>query len=439
MDRLRRPSLSERRVEGRALRDRLSRKEQADWKLAGNRPDPIEVLTAAVADRDADALPLRWGRMAASPFAFFRGNTALMAQDLGGLPTTGLACQLCGDAHILNLGAYAAPNQGLVFDLNDFDETCRGPWEWDLKRLAVSLMLGGQDAGHSPAECSEAVRACGEAYRQALHQFAELGAADLARTDIDPGDGHVALGSIFEKATRDTPTRLLEKAVEQGAGGRTFRPLLPGLRPLGGSEGLPFLASWDLYRSTLSPAWSQVLDRYVPTAFGRRISGCGSLGVRNVLVLCEGHFPEDVLFLEFKAQPGSAWRAFTLADPETHRGQAVAAGQQRLQTWSDPFLGWTTVDGMPFLVRQWSDHKASLSTDDLRGDVLVSYARTCGTILAKGHARTGEAGHLSGYVGASAKLDDALLRFAAGYSEQVLVDWEALKAAVGSGKLQASP
>lgn len=431
-------TLAERRAEGEALRERLPRKDQALWEPDPHRPDPVSVLSAAVAQRDADALRFRWGRMAASPFTFLRGNAALMARDLGRRPVTGLTCQLCGDPHVLNLGAYAAPNLGLVFDLNDFDETCRGPWEWDLKRLAVSVVLAGQGAGHDASACEDAVRACGEAYRHALHRFAEMGAGELARADVDPGDGHAALDPLFDKAARDTPAHLLEKAVETAAEGRRFRALPPGLTPLSEAESLPYLGAWGDYQASLAPAWRQALSAYTFLAFARRVSGCGSMGVRNVLALGEGTSADDVLFLEFKAQPGSAWHPFALPDPERHRGQAVAAGQQRLQTWSDPFLGWTTVQGTPFLVRQWSDHKASLGTEELTGSVLESYARICGTILAKGHARSGDAGRLSGYVGHSDKLDEAWVHFAAAYAEQVHRDWDALQEAIRTGRLDAS-
>ena len=436
MQTVRRPTLDERRAEGRALRDRLSRKDQADWKPAFDRPDAVSVLTAAVRGRDEDALPIRWARMAASPFYFFRGNAALMAWDLGRTPTTGLLSQLCGDPHILNLGAFAAPDGDLIFDLNDFDETCRGPWEWDLKRMVVSIILGGVDAGHGSESCLDAVRSCVESYRMALHRYAELGAADLARASLAPVDGHQTLGPIFEKAARDTPTKLFEKAMDPER--RTFLELPPGLRPLDERDSRPFLSAVAEYQHTLNPAWRQAFSRYTPTAFGRRISGCGSLGVRNVLMLCEGHGSEDLLFLEFKAQPGSAWAAYTEPDPETHRGQAVSSGQQRLQTWSDPFLGWTTVDEAPYLVKQWSNHKASLSTEDLKGDELEAYARICGTILAKGHARSGDSARLSGYVGHSTNLDEAMAAFATVYASQVLQDWEALKAAIRAGQLEAT-
>lgn len=429
------PTLDVQQAEGRALREGLSRKDQADWKAAPNRPDAVSVLKSAVMGRDEDALLLRWGRMAASPFTFFRGNASLMAQDLGHSPTVGLSCQLCGDPHILNLGAFAAPDGDLIFDLNDFDETCRGPWEWDLKRMVVSVVLGGEDAGHGAQSCASAVRSCVEAYRQAMHRFAQLGAAELARACLVPGDGHSTLGPIFEMAACDTPARLFEKAMDPRGG--AFRELRPGLRPLQEFEAAPFRASLQAYQATLPPAWRQAFGHYTPTAFGRRIAGCGSMGVRNVLMFCEGPGPADLLFLEFKAQPGSSWAAFTEPDLEAHRGEAVTCGQQRLQTWSDPFLGWTTVDGPPFQVKQWSNHKASLSTDELKGDELEAYARICGTILAKGHARSGHPGRLSGYVGHSETLDEAMAAFAATYAVQVHRDWEALKAAIQAGTLEA--
>jgi uncharacterized protein (DUF2252 family) len=430
-----RPSPDTRRAEGRALREVLRREDQGAWRPAQDRPDIIGLLVAAVASRHPHLLPIRWARMAQSPFYFYRGNAALMAYDLKPWPRAGLEAQLCGDAHLLNFGAFAKPDGGLVFDLNDFDETCRGPFEWDLKRLAASLVLAGREAGHGDGPCADAVRAACRAYRQALDRYADLRVLELAREEIGPQHGHEPLDPIFEKARRDTPARLMEKAIEEDGDGLRFRTKGPFLRPLDAAAAAPFRAAFAEYHGTLGPARQQVLDSYRPAAFGRRVSGCGSLGVTDVLVLMFGNGQDDPLFLEFKAQHGSVWEA---APPGTHAGRHAAEGQHRMQTWADPFLGWTTAGGMAFLVKQWSDHKASMDVADLAGGVFEGYAALCATVLAKAHARSGDPARLAGYLGDSETLDRALADFARTYADRATADWEAFKDALAAGRLEAA-
>lgn len=430
-----RPGPAVRRAEGKARRDLLRREDQGAWRPAPERPDPVDLLVAAVAHRHPDLLPIRWARMAASPFYFYRGNAALMAFDLRPWPVAGLEAQLCGDAHLLNFGAFAKPDGALVFDLNDFDETCRGPFEWDLKRLVASLVLAGREAGHGEGACGDAVRAAVRAYRQALDRYAELKVLDLAREELGPQHGHGPLDPIFEKARRDTPARLLEKAIEEAGGGPRFRTKGPFLRPLDEPAAAPFRAAFAEYHGTLGPARQQVLDAYVAAAFGRRVSGCGSLGVTDVLVLMFGNGPDDPLFLEFKAQHGSVWEA---APAGTHAGRHAAEGQHRMQTWADPFLGWTSAGETALLVKQWSDHKASMDVADLAGGVFEGYSALCATVLAKAHARSGDPARLAGYLGDSEAFEAALAAFALGYADRATADWEAFKGAIAAGRLEAA-
>jgi uncharacterized protein (DUF2252 family) len=357
-----------------------------------------------------------------------------MAHDLGPAPVTGLEAQLCGDAHLINLGAYAAPHRDLVIDLNDFDEGCRGPWEWDLKRLCTSVILAGGEAGHGDEACLEAVRGCVRNYRETLHASAELSLVDLARFEIRPPQDEEPFAPAFEKAKRNTPQQLMKKAL--GADFR-FQDRAPFLRPLGDEEALDFRSALPEYRQTLSANMRQILDGYTPMAFAQRVAGCGSLGVMNVLLYGQGNGLEDALFLEFKAQWGSAWDPYLPTREDGHAGRRTAETQQRLQTWHDPFLGWTTVAGVEFLVKQWSDHKASLEVNDLRGPSLEDYAALCGSVLAKGHARSSDPGRLSGYVGHSPNLDVALALFARDYANQCTRDWETLKAGIKAGTLRA--
>lgn len=429
-----RESPEERRAAGKDLRERLKRTDQGLWKVLSDRPDPIPLLQAAVAPRDPSLLPIRWGRMAKTPFYFFRGNAALMAADLAPWPTTGLHCQLCGDAHVVNFGAFGKPDGSLVFDLNDFDETCRGPWEWDLKRLVASAVLAGREAGHTDSTCGDAAQRCVRAYVAGMDHFAALGIVGLSREEIGPQHNHVALAPMFEKALRDTPQQLMVKAIEEGP---RFRTKGPFLQPLEEPKAEGFLAALPEYHGTLGPARQQVLEGYAPSCFGRRVAGCGSLGVMDVLLLCFGNGPADPLFLEFKAQHGSVWAPFLDAPATAHAGRQAAEGQHRMQTWADPFLGWTTVANQPFLVKQWSDHKASIELGDLSGPVLGDYLELCGTVLAKAHARSGDPARIAGYLGQGGDLPEALASFAIRYADQTTRDWKTFKAAIAAGALEA--
>ncbi|HJW09883.1 MAG TPA: DUF2252 domain-containing protein [Holophagaceae bacterium] len=429
-------SVTARRAEGRDLRDRCHRADQGRFKPPGARPDLSARLKAAVAGRQPAILPLRWARMAESPFRFYRGTAALMAADLHGLPTAGLEVAACGDAHLLNFGAYADPDGGLVFDLNDFDESCSGPFEWDLKRLAASFMLAGREAGQGDGACKDAIHALARAWREALHGFAELPLRELARVEVRPQDGHKPLDPIFEQAARDTPAKLLAKATApDGTGYSRFLTKLPGLRPLDDGEAALILDAWPSYLASLGPRSRQVAEGYHPYDFAHRAAGCGSLGVRDYLVLCYAAGPGDPLFLEFKSQPGSCWRPTPIG---AHRGREVAENVQRLQAWSDPCLGWATLDGAPFLVRQWSDHKASIEVESLSGESLGHYAVLCGRVLAQAQARSGDAARLSGYAGHAEKLDTAMAEFAEVYADQATRDFEAFKAAIARGEFETS-
>ncbi len=424
------PDPEARLAAGKALRDRMPRTEQGGF-TPRRREDLLDQLRAAVRGREESLLPHRWARMAESPFGFLRGTASLMAEDLRSAPSAGHALTLCGDAHLLNLGAYADPDRHLLFDLNDFDEACTGPFEWDLKRLAVSTLVAARSAGISEDEGHGAVLALGAAWREALQTYAKLGFADLAREEVRPEDGHAALAPIFAKAARDTPERLRGKATRPGTQGwPAFQAHPPTIRPLPEAEAAPVLAALTPYASTIPAPWRHLLAAYRTVEVARRASGCGSYGVPDWVVLLAGRDAEDTLFLEVKAQLGSCWRPTS-----GHRGQVVAQAAQVLQTWSDPFLGWSEVKGLPVLVRQWSDHKASLDWADLEATSLAAYASLCGRVLAKAQARSGDACLLAGYAGRSGTLEEALGRFARSYADQVAWDHEAFRDLLRTGAL----
>ena len=428
-------SIADRRAAGKACRDRLARSDQGTWKAPGARGDLIPKLMAAVAGRQAELLPIRWGRMSQSPFPFYRGSAALMAEDLSASPTAGLETELCGDAHLLNLGAYADPEGRLVFDLNDFDEACRGPFEWDLKRLAASIVLAGRESGHSEEDCADGARAMAASWRESLHRYAEMPAREVARVLVRAEDGSKPLAPVFTKAALDTPAALLAKAVvKDGENSFRFIEKPPLVRRLSRQEMALALAALPEYLETLPPSWRQVMARYEVLDGAQRVMGCGSIGVLNWVLLCRGVSEADPLFIEFKGVRPSSWGASPV---HVHRGREVAESAQRLQTWADPFLGWTTLKGQPCLVRQWSDHKASIEPALLTGAGLQDYAALCGMVLAKAQARTGDPAMLAGYAGHSDKLDRALAVFAKADGDQVERDWKAFKAAVSDGQLEA--
>ncbi len=439
MDALPRPSLAERRAAGKALRDRLHRTDQGAFAPPGDRPDLVARLKAHNAQRIQDLLPIKWGRMAASPFSFFRGSAGLFAADLGPGPVTGIQVQLCGDAHLLNLGAYAAPDGHLVFDLNDFDETLAGPWEWDLKRLCASVVLAGREAGQTDRSAQDAVLALVWAYREGMARFAEMKALELVRYDVLPGDHGPVLKDVLAKATRDTPARLLDKVTEEtDGGGRRFQSHPPLLAPVPEATTRAVLAAWPAFGESVVPGRQRVLEAYQPVDIAFRVVGTGSVGTACLVALCFGRGPDDPLFLQFKSEEPSVWMPhLPPGDGIAHQGRRVALGQHRMQTWVDPFLGWTRFEDRDFLVRQWSDHKASISVEVLKGPLLQDYAGLCGGILAKAHARTGDAAMLAGYLGDGDKLDQALAAFAQAYADQVERDHQRFLAAIREGILTA--
>jgi uncharacterized protein (DUF2252 family) len=435
--------MAERAAAGRALRGKLPRRDQGEFHVTTRRPDLVRLLQIAVAGRREDLLPIRWQRMALSPFAFMRGTAALMAHDIGPLPCSGVEVQVCGDAHALNLGAYAAPDGHLVFDIDDFDETCRGPFEWDLKRLAASLAAAGREARHRDRQNRHAVRRMVQVYRESLALFAEMRVVELARFEIRLPTGGRALEPIFEHAARDTPRALLGKVTRRdGDGYARFLGGPPLLVPLPVADAERVLRMLLDYRPTLGVSRQQMLDRYAPRDVAFKVSGIGSIGGEAYLVLLFGNGPGDPLFLQVKEQDPCCWarylgstKAYRAAYP--HQGQRVAQGQMRAQTVSDPFLGWTHRDGRDFLVRQWSDHKASMDLSMLRGDSLEEYAMLCGRVLAKAHARTGDPAVLSGYCGKNDRLDVAVARFALAYADQVEADHAAFRKALRAGRIAA--
>jgi uncharacterized protein (DUF2252 family) len=432
------PSLAERRTEGKKLREQVGRVDQAIWKPAAGR-DVLATVGEANLGRLPKLIPIKMGRMSASPFAFFRGSAPLMARDLAGLPTTGLTVQLCGDAHVKNLGAYAGPNGHLVFDLNDFDETIQGPWEWDLKRLATSVVLAGHEAGER--DCAAAVAELAQCYRESLALFSAMKAIELAKYEIHGRSENECVRGVLQKAERVTPERTLKKLTEPSKSGwPRFHDNLPSLRHVPEETRTAVFNALKPYRETVTAGRQLILDAYHPVDIAFKVVGTGSVGTRDYVVLLFGHGLDDPMFLQLKEEMPSCYAAYLKHAPRfENEGRRVAQGQQRMQTVTDPFLGWTTIEGRAFLVRQLADHKAAIDPAELKGATLDEYAVVCGKVLAKAHARTGDAAALYGYCGDTAKLDKALVKFAVAYADQTTKDYEVFMKAIKAGKIKAIP
>jgi len=431
---------AEREAFGKWLRERVRRVDQDRW-IGGDR-DVLARLRANEVGRRLELLPVRHARMASSPFGFLRGGAAIMAPDLAALPSTGYFVQLCGDAHVRNLGAYSSPDGKVVFDVNDFDETCRGPWEWDLKRLAISLVLVAREGGTADKVGREAAQAMVRSWRTTMHELADLPACELARYHVHRYTNDGPVGRVLAKAQRMTALHARDELTTLGPDGRP-RFLDDGakIRQIPDDEAAQVLASLASYRDTLGPNRQQVLDSYLAYDVAAKLAGTGSVGARNYAVLCVGNGIDDPLILQVKQALPSCYHALGLVprDPRVsdHDGKRVAEGQHRLQTWADPFLGWTTAFGAPFYVRQLSDHKASIDPADLKRSAVVEYARVCGEVFAKAHARTADAAVLFGYAGESEKLDVAIATLALTAADQVTRDWSVLVAAIKRGEFTA--
>jgi len=418
-------SIRRRYESGKKLRERLPRAAQARWAPAPHRPSPLTTIATVNHGRVTNLLPEKYRRMQLSPFAFFRGAAVLMASDLATQPSTGLTVQLCGDAHVHNLGAYAASDGRLVFDINDFDETTSGPWEWDLKRLATSLVLAGGECGQSEGRCEEGVRAMVASYRQHLRAFALMPFATLARHLITRRGDERVLDDIFQAARRITPGRNLKKLTVKTRGRFRFHDSKPDLEHVPSRTATEVVHALQGYAVTLNASRRRTFERYRPADVAFKLVGTGSVGTRDYVVLLFGNDANDPLFMQVKQELPSCY-ASVLPAPRprvVHQGRRVAEGQQMMQTASDPFLGYTRCGGHDYLVRQLADHKAGLGPTELKGGALLACGRLCGEVLAKGHARTTDAAALAGYVGGSAKLDTAIAAFAVAYTEQTKQDF----------------
>lgn len=440
---------ADRAARGKAARKHLARSAHALWVPPVDRPDPVAVLERQGRDRLPELLPVRYGRMSASPFAFLRGAAAVMAADLATRPHTGLTVQLCGDAHLLNFGVYASPERTLLFDLNDFDETFPGPFEWDVKRLAASLAVAARENGHPAAKAHRAVREGVAAYRTTVRRLAGLGELAVWYERID-ADGLLPLvrgtryrdrtQATLTRARRRTDLRALGRLTETVDGRRRIIHDPPLIEPAGAADMASLRKIFSDYRSTLSDERRVLLDRFRFVDAARKVVGVGSVGTRCFIVLLSGRDADDPLFLQIKEARRSVLEEYLPAGPYDHHGRRVVAGQRLLQAASDIFLGWTTgPQGRSFYWRRLRDMKGSADVGTMSPGGLVVYARLCGTALARAHARAGDRIAIAAYLGGSDTFDRAVADFALGYAGQTETDHAALRAAVAAGVVTAAP
>ncbi|WP_327314552.1 DUF2252 domain-containing protein [Streptomyces sp. NBC_01235] len=434
---------------GRDARKRVPRSAHAAWLPPVDRADPVAVLERQGRDRLPELLPIRYGRMAASPFAFLRGSAAVMTADLASQPHTGLTVQLCGDAHLLNFGVYASPERALLFDLNDFDETFPGPFEWDVKRLAVSVAVAARENGHPETRVHRAALESVAAYRTAMSRLSRLGelAVWYERIDVDrllpllrSARHRKRVEASLTRARRRTSLQAVGKLTEVVGGHRRIVHDPPLLEPAGAADGAALRKIFSDYRSTLAEERRVLLDRYRFVDAARKVVGVGSVGTRCFVVLLTGRDTDDPLFLQIKEARASVLEEYLPNGPYVHPGHRVVAGQRLLQAAGDIFLGWMTgPQGRAFYWRQLRDMKGSADVAGMSPADLLVYARLCGTALARAHARSGDRLAIAGYLGGSETFERAVADFALAYAAQTAADHAALGAAIDAGLVTATP
>ncbi|MFI8243204.1 DUF2252 domain-containing protein [Streptomyces sp. NPDC085866] len=438
------------KAEGKALRTSVPRSAHRTLDLDGARPDAVTAVEESNAGRIPELTPIRVGRMAATPFAFLRGSAGLMAHDLARTPMTRIGAQICGDAHAANFGLYGDARGGLVIDLNDFDETVHGPWEWDLKRLAASLVLAGREAGADEDTCRKAANDAAGAYRRTMRLLAKLSVLDAWNAIADEElvshtDAHDLLGTlerVSEKARANTSGRFAAKSTEEVAdGGRRFVDAPPVLRRIPDAEAAAVAAALEPYVATLSEDRLPLLARHAVHDVAFRVVGTGSVGTRSYVVLLLDHRGQPLVLQVKEARPSAlvphlATAGFEAA-PVEHEGRRVVLGQKRMQVVSDILLGWTTVDGRPYQVRQFRNRKGSVDPAALAADQVDDYGRMTGALLARAHAHSADPRLIAGYCGKNEELDEAMADFAVAYADRTEADHAELVAAVRSGRIAA--
>jgi len=431
---------------GRAVRQAVPRSQHAVWKSSMRRVDPLDALLATNRTRLPHLLPLRLGRMSASPFTYLRGAPASMAADVAGMPLTGIRVQACGDCHLGNFGAFASPERRVLFDITDFDETLPAGWEFDVKRLAVSFVLLARSHGSDQASAKDVARSVLRSYRTHLHTLSALSPLDRWYALIDsellirtaPDEATRQRRIRFErKARARTGESLIGRLVEVRGGRMQFRAQPPVITRLKAGSGLEasFRQALDRYPKSLADDRRFLLSRYRLVDLAFKVVGVGSVGTRCAVALYESD-TGDLLVLQVKEALPSVLAPYAQKSRFPHEGQRVVVGQRLMQCASDIFLGWASDDdGHHYYVRQLRDMKTSVPLDGLKGQVLVNFASMCGWALARAHAKAGDVLRLAGYIGTSERFDDALTAFANVYADQCEKDYQTFRRAIRARKL----
>jgi len=441
----------ERRKQGKALREKCPRTAQAEWKPRSKSQDIIKLLEESDTDRIAGLIPVKYQRMSVSPFTFFRGTAIIQARDLANARVSAITVQVCGDCHLANFGGFASPERVLVFDINDFDETFPGPWEWDVKRLGASLILAARDRSFSKTIADQAVRAAAASYREHMAEFAEMKVLDTwyAQVSID------AIKEYFRK-DRDISARLAKK--QKQALSQTSEAVIPkltavvnGLRKIADNPPViyhfhEFTRNFEKqhtkfieeYKKSLNADRRHLYERYHWQDSAIKVVGVGSVGTRCYLSLLLAD-DDDPLFLQIKEARRSVLESPRGKSRYAHQGLRVVEGQRLMQAASDIFLGWARTTGHDYYVRQFRDMKVSAEIETFRPSTLVGYATLCGWTLARAHAKAGGAAMIAGYLGSSDQFDDALAQYSEAYADQAERDFKTFQAAIRSGRLSTEP
>ncbi len=444
-------SKTERRKQGKALREKCPRTAQAEWKTRSKSQDIINLLEESDADRIPGLIPMKYQRMSVSPFTFYRGAAIIQARDLADARVSGITVQACGDCHLANFGGLATPERALVFDINDFDETFPGPWEWDVKRLGASLVLAARDRNFSKGIADEAVRAATASYRERMSEFAEMTVLETwyARVTID------ALKEYFRKDA-DMSSRLSTK--QKQARSQNSEAVIPKLTAVENGrrkirDNPPVIYHFDefapdfekqrlkfteQYKQSLQADRRRLYERYRYQDSAVKVVGVGSVGTRCYLSLLLAD-EDDPLFLQFKEARRSVLEPPRGKSRYANQGFRVVEGIHVMQAASDIFLGWSHTKGHDYYVRQFRDMKVSAEVETFRPSTLVGYAIMCGWALARAHAKAGDAAMIAGYLGSTDQFDDALAQYSRAYANQAERDYEVFQSAIRSGRLSTEP
>jgi uncharacterized protein (DUF2252 family) len=448
------PSIEQRLEAGKKLRSKCRRISLGIYKKPANRKDPISILEAQAKTRLPELVPIRHARMLTSPFAFYRGNAGIMSADLAAQShLSGIEVQACGDMHMANFGVFGSAERNLIFGINDFDETHRAPWEWDLQRLVASIVSGGRFLGADKGLMQDSVRSCVQSYRKKMREFAFMGNLETWYSTIKEKDILNALDTsaregakkIFSKARTRTHMQVLGKMTDLVDEKYRLKENAPFIiRPTVAQDGTPIreaLANFlESYLPSLNDDRAQLLKRYRVVDVARKVVGVGSVGTRCWIVFLVGNHPDDPLFLQVKEAQKSVLSPYTKKSPYSHQGLRVIAGQRLIQGAPDIFLGWGSVGGVDYYVRQLRDMKGGIEFDPAKIKIqnMPQYTSLCGWALAQAHAKSSDAAILAGYVGNSEELDDAMVKFAFAYADQTDKDYALFEKAVGTGRLQSA-